>query len=140
MKKQHVTLREADRRYLEKLIRKGQLPVKVYRRALSLLELDRGQTYSAVAQMLGVTNSSVSGWAKSYKQEGLKCLEDKPRTGRPIEIDGEQRAKVTALACSDAPPDYDRWSLRMLADKAVELGYCEHLSHSMAGEILKKTR
>jgi len=139
MKKQHVTLSEVDRTYLEELISKGQLAVKVYRRALSLLELDRGQTYSAVAQLLGVSNNSVSGWAQNYKQEGLKCLHDKPRSGRPIEIDGEQRAKVTALACSDAPSGYERWNLRMLADKAVELGYCEHLSHSMAGEILKKT-
>jgi hypothetical protein len=55
-----------------------------------------------------------------------------------LEIDGEQRAKITALACSKAPEGYGRWSLRLLADKVVELGYCEHLSHNEAGKILKK--
>jgi hypothetical protein len=67
-------------------------------------------------------------------------LEDAHRSGRPIEIDGGQRAKITALACSDAPKGNSRWTLRLLADKAVELGYCEHLSHNHAGEILKKTK
>ena len=66
-------------------------------------------------------------------------LHDKPRSGRPIEIDGGQRAKVTALACSDAPTGHSRWALRLLADKAVELGYCEHLSHTQVKTILKKT-
>jgi len=47
-------------------------------------------------------------------------LQDKPRSGRPIEIDGQQRAKVTALACSDAPEGHGRWTLRLLADKAIE--------------------
>ena len=140
MKKQHVQLSEADREYLQKLVSKGDLAVKVYRRALGLLELDRGQSYSAVAKTLGVNHNTVSKWAKRYKTERLQCLQDKPRSGRPIEIDGVQRAKVTALACSDPPEGYGRWSLRLLAEKAVELEYCEHLSHTEAGQILKKTR
>ena len=74
-----------------------------------------------------------------YKTKGLLCLQDEPRSGRPIEIDGEQRAKITALACSDAPEGYDRWSLRLLADKAVELSYCEKISYSQVRFVLKKT-
>jgi hypothetical protein len=66
-------------------------------------------------------------------------LFDQPRSGRPPEIDGAQRAKVTALACSDPPAGYARWSLRLLADKAVELAYVEHISHTQVAEILKKT-
>ena len=62
-----------------------------------------------------------------------------PRPGRPLEIDGGQRAKVTALACSDAPTGHERWTLRLLADRAVDLNYCEHLSHTQVREILKKT-
>ena len=54
-------------------------------------------------------------------------------------IDGPQRAKITARACSTPPPGHARWSLRLLADKAVELEYCEHLSHNAVKEILKKT-
>lgn len=139
MKKDHLTLSETDRKYLEELIKSGELPAKVYKRAIGLLELDRGKTYTAVSQTLSLNHNTVSKWAKKYKAEGLLCLHDKPRSGRPIEIDGEQRAKITALACSDAPAGYERWSLRLLAEQAVEWGYCEHISHSQVGEILKKT-
>jgi len=139
MKKQHLHLSEGDRTYLEELVSQGKLPVKVYRRAIGLLELDRGKSYTAVGQTLGVNPTTMSKLAQKYQSAGLACLQDEARSGRPAEIDGVQRAKVTALACSDAPEGYDRWSLRLLADKAVELGYCEHLSHTQVGTILKKT-
>jgi putative transposase len=114
------------------------LTVKTFKRATALLELSRGKGFGEVAETLGVCYQSVSSWCQAYKQKGLLMLYDEPRSGRPIEIDGTQRAKITALACSDAPEGHARWSLRLLADKAVELGYCEHLSHNHAGEILKK--
>ena len=139
MKKQHVKLSDIDRAYLEALISKGELSAKVYRRALGLLELDRGQTYTAVSQILEVTIPTLSGWAAKYQESGLQVLQDQPREGRPIEISGEQRAKITALACSEPPEGYARWSLRLLADKAVELEYCEHISHAEVRKILKKT-
>ena len=139
MKKQHVQLTQADREYLENLIRKGQQSARAYRRALGLLELDRGQTYTDVSKTLHVCIPTLSTWAVLYREKGLKVLEDEPRSGHPIEIDGEQRAKITALACSEPPEGYARWSLRLLADKAVELGYCEHISHTEVADILKKT-
>lgn len=139
MKKQHVQLSDTDRAYLEALISKGELSAKVYRRALGLLELDRGQTYTAVSKILKVTIPTLSGWAAKYQESGLQVLQDQPREGRPIEIDGEQRAKITALACSEPPEGYARWSLRLLADKVVELEYCEHISHAEVRKILKKT-
>ncbi len=71
--------------------------------------------------------------------EALSYLSDKPRTGRPIVISGDERAKITALACSESPEGHARWTLRLLADKVVELGICEHLSYVHASEILKKT-
>ena len=81
----------------------------------------------------------VFNWCKAYHKSGLSLLWDAPRSGRPVEIDGGQRAKITALAGSKAPKGHAGWSLRLLADKAVELGYCEHLSHNHARKILKKT-
>jgi len=139
MKKQHVKLRETERQYLNELISKGQHSAKLYKRAVALLELDRAQTYTRVAEIVGVSKPTVSTWANNYQEIGLRCLEDKPRSGRPIEIDGTVRAKVTALACSAPPEGYARWSLRLLADKVVELEYCEHISHNTVKEILKKT-
>lgn len=106
---------------------------------MALLELDRGKTYMAVAKTIQTSHITVSKWSRKYADVGLNILIDQPRSGRPPEIDGAQRAKVTALACSDPPEGYARWSLRMLADRAVELGYVEHISHTQVGEILKKT-
>lgn len=139
MKKQHVELSDADREYLDELVSKGELKAKVYRRAFGLLELNRGKTYTEVSETIGVAIPTLSIWATKYRENGLEVLQDKPRPGRPVEIDGTQRAKITALACSEPPEGYAQWSLRLLADKVVELGYCEQISHTEVGKILKKT-
>lgn len=139
MKKQHVQLSPSDREYLETLTRRGEQTAKAYRRALALLEMDRGKTYTEVSQTLQVTIATLSVWATKYAASGLDVLQDQPRSGRPVEIDGVQRAKITGLACSTPPEGHAQWSLRLLADKAVELGYCEHLSHTEVGQVLKKT-
>jgi len=139
MKKQHVQLTPVDRKYLEMLISQGQQSARIYRRALGLLELDRGQTYTAESKILQVTIPTISNWAALYAKNGLKVLHDQNREGRPVEIDGNQHAKITALACSEPPEGYERWNLRLLANKVVELGYCEHISHTEVADILKKT-
>lgn len=139
MNKEHVQLSPTDREYLEALIRKGELKAKTYRRALSLLELDRGKTYTIVSQTVKMTIGTLSNLAKQYRENGLQVLYDHPRSGRPIKIDGEQRAKITALACSTPPEGHAEWSLRLLADKVVELGYSEQISHTHVRTILKKT-
>src|SRR5438067_2117522 len=139
MKKQHVKLSDADRNYLETFIAKGTLSARKFKRATGLLELDRGKTLQAVAETLGVDYNTVAAWRDKYKEQSLKCLAEAPRSGRPIEIDGVQRAKITALACSEAPEGHARWALRLLADKAVELGYCDSISYTQVGNILKTT-
>ena len=139
MKKAHIKLSEADRSYLKNLLKKGRLPVKTYKRATALLELDRGRSYTEVAAIVGVVKQTTSTWASRYRESGLVFLTDKPRSGRPIKIDGKERAKITALACSDPPAGYARWSLRLLADKAVELGIVESISYGEVRLILKKT-
>jgi transposase len=138
MENKHSTLKAAERKQLEPLLAKGKLTAKVFKRATALLELDRGKTMTALAQTLGGSYPTVLAWRDRYRQQGLNCLDDAPRSGRPIVIDGPQRAKVTALACSDAPEGHARWSLRLLAEKVLELGYCDSLSHTQVGKILKK--
>ena len=139
MNKQHITLSDTDRSTLTGLLAHGTLSARKFKRATALLELDRGKTLVEVAATLQVSYPTVSSWRDKYTTLGLPSLDDAPRSGRPIEIDGEQRAKITALACSDAPHGHARWSLRLLADKAVESGLCEHVSHSLVGHVLKKT-
>ena len=140
MQKAHVKLTESDHCYLTTLLSKGQLSARCFRRATALLELHRGHTLDQVAMTLAVHPVTVAHWRDAYKAIGLQCLQDKPRHGRPIKIDGRSRAQITALACTTPPAGRARWTLRLLADKAVELGYCESLSHTQARTILKKTR
>jgi putative transposase len=139
MKNQSFKLRPKDRDHLENLLRKGQMRARQFKRATGLLELDRGKSITAISQTLGVTRETVGSWANRYSEERLQMLHDKPRSGRPIEIDGRQRAKITALACSQPPTGHGRWNLRLLADKAVELDYCDHVSHTQVSQILQKT-
>jgi transposase len=139
MKKEHVQLSDADREALTALLAKGSLKAKAFKRATGLLELDRGKTLQQVAETLGVNYNTVASWRDNYNADGLKCLQDKPRSGRPIVIDGKKRAKITALACSETPEGQARWGLRLLAEKVVELGYCDSISHTQVGNILKKT-
>ena len=140
MKKSHVQLNGTDRDYLETLVSKGDTKARALKRALALLALDRGETLESVAAHQQVTNDTVRAWRKKYQSEGLKGLKDHPRPGRPPLIDGLQRAQITALACSDAPEGHGQWTLRLLADRIVELGYCESISHTQVAEILKKTK
>ncbi len=100
MPKQHVQLTPTDRDTLTALITKGDQKARIYKRALGLLELDRGKTYTQVAQTLGMTGQTLSNWAKKYRTLGLDGLKDAPRPGRPVEMTGKQRAQITALACS----------------------------------------
>jgi putative transposase len=139
MKKQHLTLTDDDRRELETLLSKGSLKALTFKRATALLELDRGKTLVDVAATLGVTSRVVATWRTRYTIKGLACLSDAPRSGRPTVFDGLQRAKITALATSDAPEGYARWSLRLLAEKAVESGICDDVSYTFVRDVLKKT-
>lgn len=140
MKKTQLQLRPEERENLTAILAKGQLVAKVFKRALALLELDRGHPLSAVAQTVGVSYPTILTWRTNYVSDGLDAaLYDAPRTGRPVAIDGVARAKITALACSPAPEGHARWSLKLLAEKAVELEYCEHISGTHVGTLLKKT-
>lgn len=139
MKKQHIKLTESDKKYLTELLNKGQAKARVIRRAVALLQLDQGATFQKAAELLGVDYYTVSIWCRKYLETGLQFLSDLPRSGRPLVFDGEQCAKVTALACSDTPAGRAKWSLQLLADKAVELGLVETISPSKVRELLKKT-
>lgn len=139
MAKHHIQLSESERKQLEDLLSRGNIAARKSKRILAILELDRGRTFKSVAQTVGATKQVVSIWAKKYRENGLAGLEDKPIPGRPTTLSGADRAKITALACSDAPEGHGQWSLRLLAEKAVELEYVTEISHTHVGRILKKT-
>lgn len=138
MNKHHITLIESDRLSLESSLTKGSMKVRKQARIKGLLYLDEGKSYQEISKLLSVNYVTVSAWANSYKSERLSFLDERPRSGRPIKFDGEDRAKVTALACSEAPEGYSQWSLRLLADRIVSLELVEDISYSTVGLILKK--
>jgi putative transposase len=139
MEKRHITLEQSDRTYLEALISKGSMKVRKQKRIQALLYLDGGTSFQTVSGLLKVTYQTVSKWAEKYKESKLSFLEEQPRSGRPVKFDGSDRSKVTALACSEAPQGHSQWSLRLLADRLVELEMIEDISYSTVGLILKKT-
>ena len=139
MKKQHLKLTETDKKYLTELLSKGQAKARIMRRATALLQMHQGSTLQNAAEVLGLDSNTVAIWRNKYLKNGLNFLPDEPRSGRPIKFDGEQRAKITALACSETPDGRAKWSLQLLADKVVELGFCASISPSKVGEMLKKT-
>lgn len=135
-----VKLNKKQREELATLSSKGQVKVRVYKRARVLVLADEGKCDQEIMEAVGVSNPTIKRVRKAFVKEGLKAaLEDAPRSGRPSIFDGKSRAKITALACSQAPKGYSQWSLRLLADKAVELKLVEDISHTQVGKILKKT-
>jgi len=138
MKKEYLKLTEVQRKELKELQIKGTSKVRVQKRIIALLELDKGQTQTAVAGIINQSTVSIGQLIKRFKARGINCINDEQRPGRPIDITPEQRDKITVLACEDAPEGHSQWSLRLLADKAIELGYCEHMSHTQVKNILSK--
>lgn len=135
-----VELSEKQREELQELTSKGQAKARSYKRAQILLCADEDMSDAEIVKAVGVSNPTVKRTRKTFVEEGLKAvLEEAPRSGRPSIFDGKTRAKITALACSPAPEGYSQWSLRLLADKAVELKLVEEVSHTHIGTILKKT-
>lgn len=136
---QPIKLSNPELRSLTTLLSTGTTKARTQTRARTLDLLHRGQHPDDISKTLRISTQSVFNIKRRYLEGGLEAaLYDLPRSGRPVEIDGKQRAKVTALACSKPPSGHARWSLRLLADKAVELGYCDTLSHTAARQILKK--
>lgn len=139
-KRQIIQLSETDRSSLTKILTKKETSAREQTRARVLDLLARQEHPETIANLLKVGIATIYNIQKRFLDEGLEAvLKDKPRSGKPPVIKPEEKAKITALACSDAPAGYARWSLRLLADKSVEMGYIDSISAMEVGRILKKT-
>ncbi len=135
-----VELSQAEQSQLTRLTMQGKAAVRKVKRAQILLQAHAGKSDQAIAEQVGVSTPTVGRIRRQYATAGLEsALNEKPRSGRPAGISGETRAKVTALACSTPPAGRSRWTLRLLADKVVELAETEPLSYQSVRTILKKT-
>lgn len=130
-----------ERSSLKAMISKGKHSSREIKRAWVLLKVDEGQKKLAIAQELDVAYSTIFNLLNAYKAGGLdQALYDAPRSGPRGHVHAKAKARITALACSQPPEGHEKWTLRLLADKAVELGLVEKISHEHVRRILKKTR
>jgi transposase len=135
-----IDLTDVEREQLKEVTRRGSSPARKLKRAMILLKADEGSDDEQVARMLDVGIATVGRIRKRFVEEGLEAaISERPRSGRPTEIGGKQQAHIIALACSQPPDGHARWSMRLLAQRAVELEIVESISHERVRTLLKKT-
>ena len=142
-----VTLTKEERKELDAMTHRGKTHARRFIHARALLLCDAGADGPAwnvadVATALGVTSRAIEHLKKRFVEDGIEAaLDRKPREKPPREVvfDGAFEARLITLACSDAPEGHRRWTVRLLADKAVELRFAESVSHMTVQRVLKKT-
>ncbi len=142
-----IYLNEEEQVYLKSIVQKGIHPAREITRARVLLMLDRtGKTdhvrYKRTAEYAGISVQAVYNMRDEYlsNQDIEAYLTRKKRETPPVpaKVDGKVEAEIVALACSEAPEGHSRWTLRLLAEKAVSLNIVDSISHVRVQQILKK--
>jgi len=141
-----ITLTKLERKDLEALTRNGKTGAKKFIHARALLLCDAGPdgpawTVATAAEALGVTSRTIEHLKKRFVEEGLEAALVRKTRGKPprdVIFDGAFEARLIALACSDAPEGYQRWTVRLIADRAVELNFASSVSHMTVQRVLKK--
>jgi hypothetical protein len=148
MKKYIVTLAKEEREALEALTSKGKHKSQKILNALILLGCDEGEyqmkrsTNEEIACVLNISMRKIDRVKKRFVEEGIEVALNGRKGSRIYakKADGDFEAHLVALSCSEPPEGFARWSLRLLADKVVELGYIDSISHEAVRRILKKTK
>jgi transposase len=139
-KKYIVELEEEERKELIELTSKGKIGARKMKRAQILLKADEGLKDAEIMAALNTSRPTVERVRKRLVEGGLeRALNDAPRPGKKKIMDDRQEAYLVALACSEAPEGHERWSLRLLSDKLVELEVVDSISHETVRRTLKKT-
>lgn len=140
-----VKLSEAEVSDLQAIINKGSHTTQTFRAAYILLNCDEGDysekvTNEQISKVLRVSMRTVDRVKKKFVEEGFEATLERRTTTRQYEIkvDGDMEAKLVSLCCSEPPAGFARWSLRLLADKMVELNYAESISYVTVSKVLKK--
>ena len=141
-----IELSDTDRQTLQDIVTKGKSSARTILRANILLASDqrnpKHMTVAEIASVYHTTPTTVQKVRTSYANKGLEgTINRKKRETPPVppKVTGEVEAHIIALACSDPPEGYSDWSLRLLADKCVELNYLDSVSHMTISRVLKKT-
>ena len=148
MKKYIVRLSTEEREILTKLINTGRGPARMFTRARILLKADQsdngpGWSDDKISEALDVTVQTIERVRKQLVEEGFDAVLSRRKYTQKVsrkKIDGDVEAHLIALSCSEPPPGRARWTLRLLADTIVELGYAQSISHEAVRQTLKKTK
>jgi hypothetical protein len=141
MKKYEVKLSGTEREELEQMVRSGRgASARAIRRANILLKADEGWTDERIAEAYGVVTGTVHDVRRQCVEAGVAAtLARKPGYQPQRTLDGKGEAHLIAITCSEPPEGRKRWTLRLLADRMVALGYVEQVSHETVRQTLKKT-
>ena len=141
-----IQLTKSEVEELMTIINKGSHTSQTFRTAYVLLNCDEGKysekvTNEQISKVLKIGMRTIDRIKKKFVEEGLEPSLERRLSSRQYErkVDGEVEAKLVSLCCSDPPKGYAKWSLRLLADKMVELNYVESISHVKVRDVLKKT-
>jgi len=148
MIKYRVTLTKEEREELTKIVQKGKHRSQKVLNALILLNCDEGDYQNSksknedIANILCISMRKIDRTKKTFVEKGLETALNGTRGQRVYakKADGEFEAHLVALSCSSPPEGYARWTLRLLADKVIELDYIENISHETVRRVLKKTK
>lgn len=136
-----VDLTDSERAELDKLTRQGKVSARKMKRAQILLKAALGWRDEDIILALDCSRSTVERTRRRFVEGGLeKALNEDVRPGQRRKLDGRGEAHLLALACSERPDSQARWSMRLLADKLVELGVVDSISHEAVRQTLKKTK
>ena len=143
-----VILTQAEREELQAIKSKGSHRSQKVLNALILLNCDQGEhqphrsTNKQISKILGISGRKINRVKKKFVEQGLDVALHGKKADRVYKkkVDGDLEARIIATSCSEPPEGFSRWSLRMLADRMVELDYVDELSHETVRQVLKKTK
>src|SRR5579871_1109992 len=134
-----VDLTDQEQMELERLTRAGKVSARKMKRAQILVKAALDWRDEEIMQALDCSRSTVERTRRRFVEGGLeKALNEEARPGQRRKLDGRGEAHLVALACSERPDSQARWSMRLLADKLVELGVVDSISHETVRQTMKK--
>jgi transposase len=136
-----IQLSEDERTHLQVFVRRGKANARTLTRARILLKCAEGWRNSEIVEALDVSDQTIRNVQQRFRAGGVEgVLTDKRQEQRHQALSDEQAAHLIAITCSKVPDGHDHWTVRMLAGKAVELGYVQRISPETVRQLLKKTR
>jgi len=140
-----IKLSQKEVKELMAIINKGSHTSHTFRTAYILLNCDEGDysdkaTNEQISKLLKVGMRTIDRVKKRFIEEGFEAVLERRASSRvyDVKIDGDVEAKLVKLCCSEPPPGFAKWSLRLLADKMIELQYVDSISYVSVGNVLKK--